>query len=357
VFSFSLSFEKRDFLPAVIGAGISLIMLKTGFLSLFFLVPLGFVAYRCHYRVAWLAFSLAFGGNAILSIAYSAGKAIPFEAIGWDVLYYSAITFIFVWIIATPPFLQTKMSWPVRLVAGACLGSILFNFILFRNLDSQAFFEYVSYFVNSLVAAYQSAKIDVVQNAMLESLTPEFVMEMIVALMLRGGSLVSCVLLFFVCCQLSLILARLSLRLFEKNIQEKISGEAKLKGINPLALFHVNPKVIWVFSSSLLLVVIARTIKFEIPEIVLWNVLVICSILYLAQGLGIMQFFLIRPSFSPFLRMILVIAFVFVLFSPFLNAFLLGALVLLGIAENWLPLRVSKQSGPPSTPEAGGGGN
>jgi hypothetical protein len=332
-------------------------MLKTGFLSLFFLVPLGFVAYRYHYRVAWLAFLLAFFGHAILSIANSAGRAIPFEALGWDVLYYGAITFIFILIIASPPSLQTKMSWPVRLVAGACLGSLLFNYILFMNMDSQAFLEYIGYFVNSLIAAYQSAKIDVVQNAMLESLTPEFVMDMIMAFMLRGGSLVSCVLLFFVCCQMSLILARMSFRLVGKNIQEKISWEAKLNGINPLAGFHVNPRVIWVFSFSLLLVVITRTIKLEIPEIILWNVLIICSILYLAQGLGIMQFFLIMPSFSPFLRMILVIAFVFVLFSPFINAFLLGGLVLLGIAENWLPFRVSKQSGPPSTPEAGGGVN
>ena len=353
--NYTLHINRRDFLPAVIGAGISLVMLKTGFLSLFFLVPLGFVAYRCHYRVAWLAFLLALGGNAIISIAYAAGRAVPFEAIGLDVLYYSAITFIFIWIIASPPSFQTKMSWPVKLVIGGSLGSLLFNFILLRNMDSQAFVEYVSYFVNSLISAYQSAKIDVVQTAMLESLTPEFVMEIIMAFMLRGGSLVSCVLLFFVCCQISLILARLSFRLFGKNIQEKISGEIKLNGINPLAGFHVNPMVIWVFSFSLLLVVITRTVKLEIPEIILWNVLIICSILYLAQGLGIMQFFLVRPSFSPFLRMILVIAFVFLLFSPFINAFLLGGLVLLGIAENWLPLRVPKQSGPPSTPEAGDG--
>jgi len=329
-------------------------MLKTGFLSLFFLVPLGFVAYRYDYRIAWLAFLLAFGGNAVITIVYAAGITAPLEAAGWDILYYGAITFIFILVIASPPSLQAKMSWPVRLVAGACLGSLLFNYILFVNMNSQAFLEYVSYFVNSLIGAYQSAKIDVVQNAMLESLTPEFVMEIIIAFMLRGGSLFSCVLLFFVCCQLSLILARLSLRLFGKNLQEKLSGEVKLNGINPLAGFHVNPMVIWVFSFSLLLVVITRTIKLEIPEIILWNVLIICSILYLAQGLGIMQFFLMRPSFSPFLKMILVIAFIFVLFSPFINVFLLAGLVLLGIAENWLPLRVSKQSGPPSTPEAGG---
>jgi len=354
-FSFDLKLKKGDFLPAIIGAGISLIMLKTGFFSLFFLVPIGFVAYRCNYRAAWLAFLLAFFVNAVITGLYAAANAIPFDVAGLDVLYYSAIILIFICIIAAPPSLQIRIPLPVRLVAGSCLGSLLFNIILFRYMDSQALLEYISYFVNSLISAYQSTKIDVVQNALLETLTPEFVMQTIMAFMVRGGSLVSCVLLFFVCCQLSQILARLSFRLFGKNIQENTSGEAMLNGNSPLALFHVNPMVIWFFSSSLFLVVITRAAKLEIPEIILWNVLVICSILYLAQGLGIMQFFIIRPSFSPFLRVLLVIAFVFLLFSPFINAFLLGALALLGIAENWLPLRVSKQSGPPSTPEAGGG--
>jgi hypothetical protein len=232
---------------------------------------------------------------------------------------------------------------------------MLFSFLFFKNMDSQAFLEYIRYFVNSIVSAYQSSRADVVQNAILETLTPEFVMEIIIAFMLRGGSLVSCVLLFFVCCQLSLILVRLSSRLIGKNLQEALSREARLKGLNTLAAFHVNPMAIWVFSFSLLLVVFTRSIKLEIPEIILWNILVICSILYFAQGLGIMQFFLLRPTLSPSLRLLIVIAFVFMLFSPFINAFLLGGFVLLGIAENWLPLRVSKQSGPPSTPEAGGG--
>jgi len=357
MFSDSLSFEKKDFLPALIGAGISLLMLKSGFLSFFFLVPLGFVAYSCRYKVAWLAFLFTLLGNCILTIAYAAGRAIPLGAFGWDIFYYAVMTFIFIWIIAAPPFFYAKISEPVRLIAGSCLGSLLFSLILFRNMDSQIFLEYLKNIVNSLVSVYQSSGADVVQKAMLETLTPEYVMELIMAFMLRGGSLISCVLLFFVCCQVSLILVRLSFRLFSKNLQGIIFREARLKGVNSLAAFHVNPIVIWFFSFSLLFVVLTRTVKFEIPEIVLWNILVICSILYLAQGLGIMQFFLVRPSISPFLRMLIVIAFVFILFSPLINAFLFGGLVLLGIAENWLPLRVSKQSGPPSTPEAGGGGN
>jgi hypothetical protein len=349
-----LSIEKRDFLPALIGAGISLLMLKSGFLSFFFLVPLGFVAYSYPNRTAWLAFFMTLVGNCFLTIAYAAGSAMPLQAILWDIFYYSVMTFIFIWIIAPLPFLYANISEPARLIASSCLGSLLFSFILFKSIDSQVFLDYVTYFINSIISVYQSSGTDVVQNAMLETLTPEFVLEKIMAFMLRGGSIASCILLFFVCCQISLILARLSYRLTGKNLQG-IKESRLLKKLNSLAAFHVNPNIIWVFSSSLILVVLTRIIKYEIPEIILWNILVICSILYLVQGLGIIQHFLVKPSFSPLLRLFIVIAFFFVLFSPVLNAFLLGALALLGIAENWLPLRVPKQSGPPSTPEAGGG--
>jgi hypothetical protein len=41
---------------------------------------------------------------------------------------------------------------------------------------------------------------------------------------------------------------------------------------------------------------------------------------------------------------------ILVIFSPGINALALAALVLLGIAENWLPLRALKTDGPASTP-------
>jgi hypothetical protein len=120
-----------------------------------------------------------------------------------------------------------------------------------------------------------------------------------------------------------------------------------------LAFFHVNPIMIWVFSAALLLVVLTRILRMQIPEIILWNILVLCVILYLAQGLGIIQFLLSRSSLSPFLKLALTLLMVFLLFSPFLNMLLLGGFFILGIIENWVPLRVLKKNAPPSTPEAG----
>ena len=121
--------------------------------------------------------------------------------------------------------------------------------------------------------------------------------------------------------------------------------------------FRAAPALIWVLSSSLLLVVLSRVARLVVPEIILWNILVLCIILYFAQGLGILQFFLSRPSVPVFLRFFLTVLLIILIFSPAVNAVLLIGIVLLGIAENWAPFRAPKPNGPPSTPEGGNDGS
>jgi uncharacterized membrane protein YedE/YeeE len=79
-------------------------------------------------------------------------------------------------------------------------------------------------------------------------------------------------------------------------------------------------------------------------------VLVVCAILFLAQGAGIVLFTLARRTMPPALRLIFNILIIIVIFSPGINTIALVALMFLGIAENWLPLRAPKQDGPASTP-------
>jgi len=181
--------------------------------------------------------------------------------------------------------------------------------------------------------------------AVLEAMNAEQLRSMMKAIMIRGGSLGFCVFMFFICRQLGVTLARFGLK-----------GSNRANGAGPsnfLFLFHVYPQVIWIFSFSLMLVVLTKLFNLLIPEILVWNVLLICVMLYLAQGLGIFQFFLTKPSTPGFLKFFLGIAFIFLLFSPVINAVLMGGLILLGIIENWVPLRAPKKNGPPSTPEAG----
>jgi hypothetical protein len=74
-------------------------------------------------------------------------------------------------------------------------------------------------------------------------------------------------------------------------------------------------------------------------EIAAWNVLVLSASLFLAQGIGIVMFFLSRRRLSTLMRFCLGVLAVIIAVSPPLNLAVLGALVILGIMENWLPLR------------------
>jgi hypothetical protein len=309
-------------------------------------MPLGFIAYRFDYKSAWTAFLFAAIGNFILAAGARASGGISLTDTLWEIIYYSLMAFIFTGIVAPPPSLSAKYKGAVRFFCGSCLGALLLAYLFVQTSSSPGFYEYIDYLLNTVFQVNRSSGSDVVQNAMLGSISAELVLETIQTVMLRGGSLVSCVLLFAVCRQTGFFLARLSSR--------KAAGAP---GAFSLASFRVNPMVIWVFSASLLLVVLTRIARLEIPEIILWNILILCVILYFTQGLGILQFFLSRFALQPFPRVLLIVLLVIVLFSPFLNVFLLGGLFLLGIAENWLPLRAPKKSGPPSTPEAGGSEN
>ena len=300
-------------------------------MAFLYLAPLAFLTFRYGNKAVWNAFFLVILGNALITFVVVSGVPVR------NILNFAAITALFVWIIAPPPGLSEKLAMSTRFVIGSCLGALLFAGIFHRTISSQHFTEHMDSVLSALVYAYSSSGSDVVQIALLSDLQAETILGAFAAVMLRGGSLVACVFLYAVCRQVGQTFARLF---------------AKERGTPALIFFHVPFRVIWVFSVSLLLIIFTRTTGLEIPEILLWNVLVICIILYLAQGLGILQFFLSRPTVTPFMRLAIGVLFIILLFSPVINILLLGSFIFLGIAENWLPFRVSKLNGPPSTPEA-----
>ena len=332
---------KKMYIPVVIAAGVCLFLIRSNFLAFFFLVPLGFISYRYDYRTAWTTSFCVILGNLMLTLGLLISQGLLVTETVWNVLFVSAMLVIFTLITSPSPEIAGRFSGMLRLMAGSCFGAVLFTGIFFRISSSPGFLEYFDYLFQSMISTYSSTASDVVQNARMEMLTAEGVLQGIKMVLLRGGGLVSCVLLFVVSHQISYLLAWLF------SLKEKRRGWRT----SSLILFHVHPALIWVFSSSLLLVVLTRTTGLEIPEIILWNLLIFCAMLYFAQGLGICQFFLTRPSLSPFLRLLLGVAFIVMLFSPFLNMLLLGALVLLGAVENWVPFRAPQKNGPSSTPE------
>ena len=333
---------KAKAIPALIGAGISLLFIKSGVLFLFFLVPLGVLAFRYGYAVAWTGFLITVLGNLFLLAVTTASRDIPLTGALWDFLYFVIMTSIFVWICAPLPVLSHGLSGGIRLITGSCLGAILVTIIILRAMAAPVFLAYLDSWIKMFASVNHS---DVVNTALLDSLSAERVLEIVKAILLRGGSLVSCIFMFFVCRQISATVSRFNTKL---SSPENVSRESLL-----LVNVRVFPQIIWVFSFSLFLVVLTRIFKLEIPEIILWNVLILCVMLYLAQGLGVFQFILMKPTVPPLMRILLGVLFFVFLFSPVINAVLIGGMVLLGIAENWVPFRAPKNNGPPSTPEAG----
>jgi hypothetical protein len=204
--------KRKILFPAITGAVLSLLLLRTGVLAFFFLVPLGFVAYRYDYKIAWMAFLFAFLGNLVLAAGARALRGVSLTDTLWDIVYYSLMAFIFTGIIAPPPAISAKYKEAVRFFCGSCLGALLFIYLFLHMAASPVYLEYVDYLLNAVFQVNRSSGADVVQNALLGNISAELVLKTIQAVMLRGGSLVSCVLLFAVCRQISLFLARLSLR-------------------------------------------------------------------------------------------------------------------------------------------------
>jgi len=237
-----------------------------------------------------------------------------------------------------PPPAFARIPHATRFITGCALGTVTFILIFLRLMDAPGFYEYIANMLNNLIQ----------QNALFMVVNTEMVFEAIRSVLLRGGSLIAAVLMFALSRQTSLLFARL-IPGKTRNTSETFT--VYLQRVNTLEAFRAPPLLIWIFSSSLLLVVLTSRAGFQAPEIVLWNILILSAILYLAQGVGILQTFLSRPALSPFIKLLCLVLIIFMFFSPVLNMALLAGFVLLGIAENWVPFRVSKKDSPPSTPE------
>jgi hypothetical protein len=325
-------------LPAAVGAVVSVGLVRSGFSALLFLCPLGIIAYCYNSRTAWLSALLMILGNGLLSLALVLFFSHSRQGLALDLGYFTVMAVIFTWITA-PPFQGPRfLRLPAvyRLIAGAVLASLIFAPVLYLFRDNAGVYSYVRAQAEALTALYGSAAgADVVERSLMEGyLTPERIMETLEFIALRGGVVVSCLLFFFISRQISLMVSWIVRRVRPGGI----------------AGFHVGNRCIWVLSFSLLTILLGLWIRITLIEVIAWNILVICIILYLVQGGGILAYFLAGRVMPPFIRFGLVFLTVIVFFSPGINAFALGAVTLLGIAENWVPFRAPKPNGPSSTP-------
>jgi hypothetical protein len=300
---------------------------------------LGFAAAGYNARTGWAAFLFAAAGNSLITLsAVVSGFLSPQEAV-WEFLYFTLTAAAFLWILVPPQGESwfSRLPGIARFAAGSAVCSFLVLGAFFQVLEDEVFYGYVKNQLETVKSLYRSSGADVVHNALLESLTTDFILHAVKMMLERGGALASCIFIFFANRQFSLALAKVLRR-------RNMTGGIRF--------FHVPALFIWILSSSLLLILVCRVTGLETPEILAWNILTLCCILYFAQGLGIVQYFLTGPSVPPFRRMMISIILIILLFSFGINAIILGLVILLGIAENWVSFRMPKISGPPSTPGA-----
>jgi hypothetical protein len=333
--------REGGYAPVFICAGLSVVLMRSGFLSFFFLIPLGYCAAAYNARTARRAVLAVIGLNILVSLGlgfFFHGSAAGLFLV---VLYYTVMSGVFFWIMVPlvrgPAFLKVRTAY--RLILGSLAGALSFLLVMYTPLDSAGFSAFIRSQAEMLASLYiSSSGADAARRSFLESfVTPEKVLELLTLAVLRGGAVASCLFLFFISRQIALSLVRMIRRI-------PSSGQGGLRG------FHVPEFSIWVLSFSLLAVLGFRFLKLTFMETAAWNVLVVYGMLFLAQGGGIVLFILSRRMPPPLIRFLLNVLAVMVIFSPGINAVALGGLVLLGIAENWVPFRVPKSDGSSSTP-------
>jgi hypothetical protein len=325
--------------PAVVCAALSVVLMRSGFFSFFFLVPLGICAAVFGPAAAWLGLVCALLGNAAWSLGVSLRYDSGFPAIGMDMLFFSALGAGFTWIMAgNPASIIPPVRTLIRFIAASVAGALVFVAMAFSLGRDENFSTLLRSQLGAIASSYIAASgTDAARQAFLERLlTPDRIIQAFTVVILRGGALVSAFFLFFINRQTAFAFARL----FRRR-RGSIGG-------NDLTGFYAPRKAIWVLSLCLPLILFCRAITLETVEIAAWNLLVICVIMFLAQGGGIVLFNFTRRFKSLIMRLLCGLLLVGVVFSPGINALALVVLILLGIAENWLSLRVKKQEIPDS---------
>jgi hypothetical protein len=329
---------KETLIPALICAGVSVLLMRAGFLTFFFLVPLGVCAVVFGPVAAWLGAVLATVGNGL----WAAGVSLRYGGlshVGLDTLYFAVLALGFTWVMAgkEPWFHPPRPVIPpvrtaFRFIAASAAGALVFLAVIFSLGNDEDFSAILRSQIEAIAASYIAASgTDAAQQAYLEqTLTADRIIEIFSMVFSRGGALFSAAFLLFFNRQTAFVLARL-FRRKGGNVSSDLIG------------FHAPRKAIWVFSLCLPVISLCWIASLEMIEIAAWNILVMCATMFLAQGGGIVLYYLARRPMPMMVRLIGMVLFVCVIFSPGINVLALTMLILLGIAENWLPLRVTKQ--------------
>ena len=289
---------------------LSLIFMKTGLLAFFFLVPIGYAILVS--GSVWITFFSAAGANIIVSVVmnmFSDGS----RSLWLDILYLTIILLLFTWIMG-----GRNLRAAYRFVIASLAGAAVFLFFIMFNKNDNSF----NLILNETAEVFALLFSNSANTAALDQgFTSEKIIELIESVSLRGGAVFSMFVVFFLNRQLTVSSVFL--------INKKRIGRT-------LNQYYVPSFTIWVLTGSLASVLLTSVFRIKILEIISWNILTVSAILFLAQGAGIVTHMLLKKSLA--VRIAVSVLACFLIISP-LSAAALALLLLLGIAETWLPMR------------------
>jgi hypothetical protein len=294
---------------------LSMIFMKTGLLSLIYLVPLGYVIIASGTFLP--VFITAAAANLVIIIIQSFSNG-GFNNILMETLYLITVLLGFSWIIGGK---NLRTAYRFVIASAVCAGL----FLALINSPSSGFFRIFydtaeEIFGNMDYGSERNVRV----SLFTQTFTPQSLVEFAKMFLLRGGALISMFFLFFINRQITISI---------------VSMIKKQKIERGLINFYAPGNTIWVLSGALGFIVLTGIFKTEIINILAWNVFVVCVIVFLAQGIGILMYWMSLRSNA--FRLIINVLIVLVLFSPF-NIFAFAALILLGIIDNWRFFRIAK---------------
>ena len=307
------------FIPAITGAIISIFFIRTGFAMLFFLLPLGFVGYGWGPKTLWSSLVFAISGNSLLTLFMGLSLQIPGGDMVLEMLFYISMALAFAWIILPIDEKSLSLSGAFRLAIGALVCNMVFLALFTRTFQTPEFQEIIRNQIQLIASIYN---IGSSQNMLFEI---DSLMDLLWNFIIRGGALFSALAVLFVNRHFSITL----IRFFGGPRRDRVFSR-----------FHVHPHIIWLLSFTVILILVSNIFNWTMFGIILSNIMTLCFLMYMAQGLGIIQFYTLKSGFPSFLRFLLPIIFILLLFSPVINFLLLGSIIILGIMEHWVKIRL-----------------
>jgi hypothetical protein len=308
----------KHIITLLICVTLSLIFMKTGFLSLIYLVPLGYAIIVSGNLLP--VFITAAAANFVIIVIRALSNNDGLNNILLEALYSITVLFGFSWIIGGK-FMRTVY----RFVIASAVCTVMF--LIFINTSSSNTFKILNETAKEIFNNYNlKPEGTAVDSFFTLAFAPQEIVELAKIFLLRGGALISMFFIFFINRQIAVI---------------AVSLIKKQKFERGLTAFYAPVNTIWVLSGSLASIALSGIFKIEVLITLSWNVFTVCAIIFLAQGVGVLTYWLSLRSTA--FRLLINIMIVVLLFSP-LSIFAIMALFLLGIIDNWRPFRVLKSA-------------